>query len=504
MSIVISAASREPGERADAEFLAAYDPEVFPRPSLTVDVVVLSVRGGRLCALLARRVEPPQKGRWGLPGGFVKMDESLEAAARRVVETKGGLTGLHPEQLYTFGDPGRDPRTRVISVAHLALTDLARLEEAVERQASERCVAELHVEWEGQRGGPVDAVGPDGAELRLAFDHAHILGEAVKRLRGKLDYAPVGFELLPEQFTLFQLQNIHEAVLGRELNKDSFRRRMLAGGQLADTKTKKDDVAYRPAELYRFKRDSPKQAPEGSVTVGRSTTGWPEFLRWARKFFEMPDFDQEERDYKLKAVQPLKKARKKLLSGEDFFPDLERGFKNTKLNNLVSWRYFGPFLDWARRDPTAARKALQRLWTEDDPDVATRLDAFSARFPKSVVSGPGVRCNLAAYLLGADDPKSWPNYMVRVTSRAYELTRYPEPAKSKSMGELYAHALGFFDRLLGEAAAADLVLRDRLDAQGVAWCVVHWPKRPKSFSDEDWNELLEFRAERPGSSRSIS
>jgi 8-oxo-dGTP diphosphatase len=248
-------------ELSDDEFLAAYDPEAFPRPSLAVDAVVVSVRAGGLCALLMRRAEQPQRGSWALPGGFVAMDESLEAAARRVVKTKGGLADLYLEQLYTFGDPGRDPRTRVVSVAYMALTDLARLEHAVMGVAGDRCVADLAVGWRGEHGGPVEAVDTDGTLLRLAFDHAHILGTAVRRLRGKLDYVPVGFEFLPEQFTLRQLQDIHEAVLGRRLNKDSFRRRMLAGGQLEATGARQGDVAYRPAELYRFAREAPAGSP---------------------------------------------------------------------------------------------------------------------------------------------------------------------------------------------------------------------------------------------------
>lgn len=251
-------ADKQLRELSDEEFLAAYDPEVFPRPSLAVDVVVVAVRAGRLCALLVRRGEQPQRGSWALPGGFVAMDEGLEAAARRVVATKGALRDLYLEQLYTFGDPGRDPRTRVVSVAYMALTDLARLEHAVEAVGDDRWVADLAVGWKGEHGGPVEAAGPDGTGLRLAFDHAQILGIAVQRLRGKLDYAPVGFEFLPKQFTLRQLQDIHEAVLGRPLNKDSFRRRMLAGGQLEATGAREGDVAYRPAELYRFARQAPK------------------------------------------------------------------------------------------------------------------------------------------------------------------------------------------------------------------------------------------------------
>jgi 8-oxo-dGTP diphosphatase len=117
------------------------------------------------------------------------------------------------------------------------------------------CVAELDVPWAEETGGPVDAL-LDGKVIKLAFDHAEQLGMAVKRLRGKLAYAPIGFQLLPEQFTLRDLQGIHEAVLGRSVNKDSFRRKMLASGQLEATGDHQSDVDHRPAELYRFAKRS--------------------------------------------------------------------------------------------------------------------------------------------------------------------------------------------------------------------------------------------------------
>jgi 8-oxo-dGTP diphosphatase len=148
----------------------------------------------------------------------------------------------------------------VVSVAYVALADLAQVEGAVAGFGEERIIADLRVGWEGEQGGPVEALNADGTVMPLAFDHAHILGTAVQRLRGKLDYAPVGFEFLPEEFTLRQLQVIHEAVLGRRLNKDSFRRRMLSSGQLEGTGAREGDVAYRPAELYRFVRDPGPEA----------------------------------------------------------------------------------------------------------------------------------------------------------------------------------------------------------------------------------------------------
>jgi 8-oxo-dGTP diphosphatase len=244
--------SRRPQDD-ESRFLARYDPKAFDRPSVTVDVVLITVKDGGLATLLLRRTEHPFKGRWALPGGFVRMNEGLEAAAARVLDGKCGLHGVWLEQLFTFGEPKRDPRTRVISVAYAALVDSARLTlgkpEGVE-------VARVSVPWEGETGGPVDVTDADGKEMALAFDHALIVGMAIKRLRGKLDYAPIGFQLLPEQFTLFELQRVHEAVLARELNKDSFRRRMFASGLLEATGEQESDVGHRPAERYRFRHRS--------------------------------------------------------------------------------------------------------------------------------------------------------------------------------------------------------------------------------------------------------
>lgn len=236
----------------EAGFLAEYDAAEFSHPSLTVDVVLLTATEDSLAALLIRRERHPELGKWALPGGFVKLDESLDAAAARVVKEKAGLRGVFLEQLYTFGEIGRDPRTRVITVAYYALVTGDRLAAAGVPGGEKAQIARLRVPWAGERGGPVEALDATGAGLPLAFDHAEVLGMAVKRLRGKLDYAPIGFQLLPDAFSLRALQQIHETISGRHLNKDSFRRRMLASGQLEGTGERRTDVEYRPPELYRF------------------------------------------------------------------------------------------------------------------------------------------------------------------------------------------------------------------------------------------------------------
>jgi 8-oxo-dGTP diphosphatase len=234
-------------------FLASYDASRFPRPSVAVDVVLLTVRGGGIWTLLGHRDEHPDQGRWALPGSFLRIDESLDAAATRVLRTKAGLRGVFTEQLYTFGSPKRDPRTRVISVAYYALVEPAILEgAAAARPDSGLIVARLDVQWPGETGGPVSALDDSGTPLSIAFDHAEILGMAVKRIRGKLDYAPIGFELLPHAFSLRDLRLVHEAILGRPLNKDSFRRRILDRALVTPTGERAAGVGHRPPELYRF------------------------------------------------------------------------------------------------------------------------------------------------------------------------------------------------------------------------------------------------------------
>jgi 8-oxo-dGTP diphosphatase len=223
----------------DVAFLATYDPAAFDPIAVTVDVVILGIVEDALRVLLVDRLEPPEKGIAALPGGFVRVDESPEAAAERVLADKAGLSGIFLEQLFTFGAPKRDPRMRVLSVAHYALVDSERFANAARRAGTSLV--------------PVATV----AKRRLAFDHAAIVAAAVRRIRGKLDYAPIGYELLPHAFTLFDLQRVHECVGGKPVNKDSFRRRMLASGLLVATGEVQDDVGHRPAALYRYARPRP-------------------------------------------------------------------------------------------------------------------------------------------------------------------------------------------------------------------------------------------------------
>jgi 8-oxo-dGTP diphosphatase len=233
-------------QTTEAEFLAGYDPSQYDRPSVTVDLVLMSIVEGAPAALLIQRDEHPALGRWALPGGFVRIDEALDDAARRILAEKARMADAYIEQLYTFGAPDRDPRTRIITVAYFALLPAARFAAALK--------ASPHLTLARITNEPIQAIGEDGP-LPLAFDHADILGLAVQRLRGKLDYSPVGFALLPETFTLRQLQDVHEAILGTPLNKPAFRRRMVDKGWIEATGARETGASFRPAELFRFKPD---------------------------------------------------------------------------------------------------------------------------------------------------------------------------------------------------------------------------------------------------------
>lgn len=228
------------------------EPKGYERPSVTVDLVLMSIVDGQLSALLQKRAEKPCEGCWALPGGFVAIDESLDEAARRVLEQKAHMPDAYLEQLYTFGAPDRDPRMRVITVSYFALLPADRFAAAL-KNSDDLTLAELIIPWDGETGGPVGACNEDDQDLPIAFDHAEILGHAVKRLRGKLDYSLVGFALLPDLFTLRQLQDVHEAILGLRFNKPAFRRRLLDKGWIEGTGEREIGASFRPAELYRLK-----------------------------------------------------------------------------------------------------------------------------------------------------------------------------------------------------------------------------------------------------------
>ncbi len=216
---------------------AGYDPSKYDRPSVTVDVVIFTLLKGTLHVLLVKRKQWPFAGMWALPGGFVQMDESLDDAARRELREESGIDQVYLEQLYTFGDPGRDPRTRVITVAYYALVSADRQHLRAATDASE-------VGW-----FPAENPPP------LAFDHRQILDYAIIRLRYKLEYTALAFELLRQEFTLTELQEAYEHILNEKLDKRNFRRKVLEADILEDTGHFRVGE-HRPARLFRFREDA--------------------------------------------------------------------------------------------------------------------------------------------------------------------------------------------------------------------------------------------------------
>jgi 8-oxo-dGTP diphosphatase len=206
----------------------------YEKPSVTVDVVILTLRSQRLDVLLVKRKHWPGEGMWAIPGGFVEPDESLEEGARRELEEETGVRDVYLEQVYTFGDPQRDPRGRVITVVYYALIP----PDSVKPIAGDDAAV---AQW-----FPAYALPP------LAFDHEKILSYVWQRLKGKLEYTQIGFQLLPSEFTLSELQVVYEAILNKRLDKRNFRRKVLSTGILEQTLETRKVGQHRPAALYRF------------------------------------------------------------------------------------------------------------------------------------------------------------------------------------------------------------------------------------------------------------
>ncbi|MFE5482628.1 NUDIX domain-containing protein [Streptomyces sp. NPDC056527] len=240
--------------------MSPYDPSAFPPFAVTVDLVVLTVRRHALCALIVRRGEAPFQGRWALPGGFVRADEDLGAAAARELVEETGLcvhdpgapapmpsNGAHLEQLATYGDPQRDPRMRVVSVAHLAL-------------APDLPAPRAGGDANSARWAPVEEVlGKDGSVEReegqgepLAFDHAQILADGVERARSKIEYSSLATAFCPPEFTVGELRRVYEAVWGVALDPRNFHRKVTGTpGFLVPAGGTTTRQGGRPAQLFR-------------------------------------------------------------------------------------------------------------------------------------------------------------------------------------------------------------------------------------------------------------
>lgn len=226
----------------------------YPAPHLAVDVVLLTLDAGAIKVLMLPRPADPFMGELALPGGFVRPGKTLEETAAWVLTEKAQLPGLAVEQLFTFSDPARDPRGWVVSAAHFALVPAERLQVAVRARPDLQLVSAAF-DTDGKL-----ALTHHDTKVTPGFDHAEIIAAAMERLRGKLDWSMLAFALLPARFTLFDLQRVHETILGRPLNKPHFRKRMLerplpdgrrlvATGEFARGR-------HRPAELYELQESS--------------------------------------------------------------------------------------------------------------------------------------------------------------------------------------------------------------------------------------------------------
>lgn len=282
---------------SEDEFLTQYDAGQYERPSVTVDMLVFTVMNEMkesyrklpekvLKILMVKRGNHPYLGSWALPGGFVETDESLDKAALRELKEETNIEDIYMEQLYTWGDVGRDPRTRIIGCSYMSLVDSSRLDVKAGDDADEatwfKVKASVTEQKKYTKGKgytvqnwvrlslkneneeltaivKVDKVF-DGKVVRvsrelvesggIAFDHAKIIEYAVERLRNKIEYTDIAFSLMPELFTLTELQQVYEVILGKELLKANFRRKIADMVLETDEYTK--DAGHRPSKLFKY------------------------------------------------------------------------------------------------------------------------------------------------------------------------------------------------------------------------------------------------------------
>ena len=221
----------------------------FAKHVIAVDVVLFTIQGGTLKVLLVKRQQTPYRGAWALPGGMVGGEESVDSAALRELQDETNIGNIYLEQLYTFGEPARDPRGRVITVAYYALVNWQQFQLKTRHRVSQ-------ASWFPVRRLPT-----------LAFDHRRIIDYALERLRNKINYTTVGFQLLARQFTLTELQGSYEVILGQRLDKRNFRRKMLQLGILRGTQAFSANGRQRPARLYTFTEPKVVKLQEKGIIV---------------------------------------------------------------------------------------------------------------------------------------------------------------------------------------------------------------------------------------------
>ncbi len=269
---------------SEKEFLQSYNPSAFERLSLSVDAVIFSIDtesqtknyrkldDQRLTVLLVKRNEHPFIGKWSLPGGFVGMQETLDEAAIRIIKNKTGLDDLYMEQLYTYGNPDRDPRMRIISCTYLSLVDRSKFEllqsplvtesawfevetkesKLILSRADERI--EVAFEKKETRNGKIKSMEyKTVGSSELAFDHGTLLLDGLMRLRHKVDYTDIVFNLLPEEFSITQLQQIYEIILGQKLLAPAFRRKILP--KIQETGKYSQEKGHRPSQFFVYREE---------------------------------------------------------------------------------------------------------------------------------------------------------------------------------------------------------------------------------------------------------
>ncbi|TVR71106.1 MAG: NUDIX hydrolase [Sphaerobacteraceae bacterium] len=220
---------------------------------LTIETVCFALIEGELQVLLVKRATEPFAGSWALPGGDVLVDEPFDSAAQRILSESAGLWGVYLEQLYTFGDPGRDPRGRAVSITYYALMPAMSVNSGM-------TVARPGRGWSAAEWHRVDQLpGP------LAFDHGRIVAYARWRLSQKITYTPLAFHLLSEHFTMSDLRGVYEAIVGEAYDPSNFTRQMLARWDLAPVPGARDRRSRRPARLYRY--IGPREIPGGPETL---------------------------------------------------------------------------------------------------------------------------------------------------------------------------------------------------------------------------------------------
>lgn len=281
----------------EEQFLARYDAGKYERPSVTVDMLVFTVTNEEkenyrklpekvLKILMVKRGDHPCMGYWALPGGFVNIDESLDQAALRELKEETNIENIYMEQLYTWGDVGRDPRTRVIGCSYMCLIDSGKLDiragddaddvrwfslstklieqkktitekgyitqdwvRLILKSGEEELAATIRVDKKVE-GNVVKTTREIVESGNIAFDHAKIIEYAIERLRNKIEYTDIAFSLMPERFTLTELQQVYEVILGKELLKANFRRKI--SGMVIETNEYTRDAGHRPSKLYKY------------------------------------------------------------------------------------------------------------------------------------------------------------------------------------------------------------------------------------------------------------